>query len=126
MKNAFLIALITALTFSCGDENSKNQRIVSDSSGNLNNISVVVDNEMWSGSVGEAIRATLATTIDGLPQDEPMFNMNQIPPSVFSGFVTKNRTILKIELNNKTEIITINTNKNKSKLKLLSLIYSFF
>ena len=104
MKNAFLIAIITLLTFSCGDENSKNQRIVSDSSGNLNSISVVVDNDMWSGPVGEAIRTTLATTIDGLPQDEPMFNMNQIPPSVFSGFVTKNRTILKIEVNNNTGI----------------------
>ncbi|HEY5688303.1 MAG TPA: DUF4837 family protein [Yeosuana sp.] len=104
MKNAFLIALMTLLIFSCEDENSKNQRIISDSSGNLNNISVVVDNDMWSSSVGEAIRTTLATTIDGLPQDEPMFNMNQIPPSVFSDFVTKNRTILKIEVNNNTTL----------------------
>ena len=88
MKNAFLIAIITLLTFACGDENSKNQRIVSDSSGNLNSISVVVDNDMWSGPVGEAIRTTLATTIDGLPQDEPMFNMNQIPPSVFTYAIT--------------------------------------
>ena len=66
-------------------------------SGKINNVSVVVDNDMWDGSVGEAIRGVLATPVDGLPQDEPMFNMNQIPPSVFSGFVTKNRTVLKIE-----------------------------
>ncbi len=101
MKKSFLITLLLALIFSCGDDKSKNNKILSDSSGNINNISVVVDNDMWSGSVGESIRSILATTVDGLPQDEPMFSMNQIPPSVFSGFVTKNRTILKIETHDK-------------------------
>lgn len=101
MKKSFLITLLLALIFSCGDDKSKNKKILSDSSGNINNISVVVDNDMWSGSVGESIRSILATTVDGLPQDEPMFSMNQIPPSVFSGFVTKNRTILKIEVHDK-------------------------
>jgi hypothetical protein len=102
MKKLFLITLLSILIFSCGDDKSKNNQILSDSSGNINNVSVVVDNDMWSGSVGESIRTILATTIDGLPQDEPMFSMNQIPPSVFSGFVTKNRTILKVELHDKT------------------------
>ncbi|MFH4963817.1 DUF4837 family protein [Gaetbulibacter sp. M235] len=101
MKKSFLITLLLVLIFSCGDDKSKNNKILSDSSGNINNISVVVDNDMWSGSVGESIRSILATTVDGLPQDEPMFSMNQIPPSVFSGFVTKNRTILKIEVHDK-------------------------
>ena len=98
MKKSILITVLSFVIFSCGDEKSKNQKIVPDSSGNLNSVSVVVDNEMWKGSVGEDIRNTLATTVYGLPQDEPMFSMNQIPPSVFSGFVTKNRTVLKIEL----------------------------
>lgn len=102
MKKALLITLVTLFLVSCGDDKSKNKRILSASSGNLNNVSVVVDNDMWAGSVGEAIRNTLATVVDGLPQDEPMFAMNQIPPSVFSGFVTKNRTVLKIEKNEKT------------------------
>jgi len=102
MKKAFLITLLFALFFSCGDDKSKNTKILSDSSGNINSVSVVVDNDMWSGSVGESIRSILAVTVDGLPQDEPLFSMNQIPPSVFSGFVTKNRTILKIEVHDKT------------------------
>lgn len=101
MKKAFLITALSLLVFSCGDEKSKNQKIVSASSGNLNSVSVVVDNEMWKGSVGEDIRNTLATTVYGLPQDEPMFSMNQIPPSVFKDFVTKNRTVLKIEIQDK-------------------------
>jgi len=98
MKKAFLITLVSLIVLSCGDEKTKNKRILTESSGNLNSISVVVDNDMWAGSVGEAIRSALATVVVGLPQDEPMFSMNQIPPSVFSGFVTKNRTVLKIEV----------------------------
>ena len=57
----------------------------------------IVDNELWDGKVGESIRDLLAAPIYGLPQDEPIFTMAQIPPQVFSGFVTKNRTVLKIE-----------------------------
>jgi hypothetical protein len=98
MKKSILITALSFVIFSCGDDASKNQKIVPDSSGNLNSVSVVVDNEMWKGGVGEDIRNTLATAVYGLPQDEPMFSMNQIPPSVFSGFVTKNRTVLKIEV----------------------------
>ncbi|WP_445958160.1 DUF4837 family protein [Yeosuana sp.] len=101
MRKLFLITLLSAFIFSCGDSHSKNEKILFDSSGNINNVSVVVDNDMWDGDVGEAIRNTLAATVDGLPQDEPMFSMKQIPPSVFSGFVAKNRTVLKIEVQNK-------------------------
>ena len=78
-------------------QDKKKTRYVSDSSGNVNNLSVVIDNESWKGVVGETIRDSFAAPVDGLPQKEPLFNINQIPTQVFSGFVTKNRIILKIE-----------------------------
>jgi len=98
MRNFLLTALAIVLLASCGDKKSSNKRILFDSSGNVNNISVVVSNELWNGSIGEAIREVLTTPIYGLPQDEPMFSINQIPTKVFSDFITRNRTILKIEL----------------------------
>lgn len=104
MKNVFLITVLTLLITACGDNKTNNTKILSDSSGKINNVSVVIDNDAWAGSVGEAIRNVLATTVDGLPQDEPIFNMSQIPPSVFSGFVSHNRTVLKIEKGNKAAI----------------------
>ncbi|TGV03863.1 DUF4837 family protein [Flavivirga rizhaonensis] len=85
--------------FSCGDKKSSNEKFLLDSSGSINNVSVVVDNELWNGNIGETIRTVLAKPIYGLPQDEPTFTISQIPPAVFSGFVTKNRTVLKIEMN---------------------------
>ncbi|WP_417619364.1 DUF4837 family protein [Oceanihabitans sediminis] len=97
MRNFLYVAMVLLLFTSCDDEKST-KRILPQSSGTLNNISVVVDNELWDGAVGEAIRNVLAAPIYGLPQDEPIFTMAQIPPQVFSDFVTKNRTIFKVEL----------------------------
>ena len=96
MKQTILL-LSLLFIFSCGNKKSSNQKILSDSSGNINNLSVVIDNNLWEGNVGEAIRDVLAAPLDGLPQDEPLFNMSQIPPAVFSGFVTRNRTVFKVE-----------------------------
>ncbi|MFD1615853.1 DUF4837 family protein [Gelatiniphilus marinus] len=103
MRNFILktltIVLIAFATVSCEDKKSSNDRILFDSSGNVNHISVVVSNELWKGSVGEAIRDVLAAPIYGLPQDnEPTFNINQIPTKVFSDFITRNRSILIIEM----------------------------
>ncbi len=97
MRHIFLAIASIILLVSCGDKAS-NEKILLDSAGTMNTISVVLTNAMWDGSVGEAIRNVLATPIYGLPQDEPTFIINQIPPHVFTDFITRNRTILKIEM----------------------------
>jgi len=96
MKKILLIALFAGLFSSC-DNGGNGNRMLSKSSGNINSLSVVVDNELWEGSVGESIREVLAAPVYGLPQDEPLFSMRQMPPQVFTDFATKNRTVLKIE-----------------------------
>lgn len=108
MRQTILIFMAFVIFTACKQSDPSNKKLLSDSSGNINNLSVVVDNEMWEGSVGEAIRNTLASPVYGLPQDEPLFNMGQIPPSVFSGFVAKNRTVLKIEKGKNAEVIIAN------------------
>lgn len=95
MKNTFSILCILALVFSCADGEQK--RYVPKSSGNINNLVVVADNLLWEDSVGEAIRDVLAAPVEGLSKEEPQFSMNQMPPSVFTGFAKKNRLVLKIE-----------------------------
>lgn len=95
-KILFLLSAVLVLS-SCNNDKKTAQVILPESSGNINNLSVVIKNELWQGSVGEAIRDVLAAPVDGLPQDEPLFSLSQIPPQVFSGFATKNRTVLKIE-----------------------------
>lgn len=97
MKSSILTLIVALFLIGCNDDGSEKQRFVSESSGNINNISVVVDNILWEDNVGEAIRNILAAPLEGLPQDEPIYSISQMPTQVFSGFTTKNRTVLKIE-----------------------------
>lgn len=99
MQKILLSALLLLVVMSCKDKNKAPEKFLYDSSGNISHVSIIVDNDMWDGSVGDAIRSVLTKPVYGLPQDEPMFSLSQIPPSVFSGFVTRNRTILKVEMN---------------------------
>ncbi|WP_027138099.1 DUF4837 family protein [Gaetbulibacter saemankumensis] len=98
MKYLLLSALSLLMLVSCNGKKKSTEKYLPDASGAMNNVSVVTENDLWDGQIGNAIRAVLAQPIYGLPQDEPMFTLNQIPPSVFSGFVTKNRTVLKVYL----------------------------
>ena len=92
MKQFFVVLSLFFFISSCDTKSTK--RIVSESSGNINEITLVVDNNLWKGSVGDSIRYTLASPVDGLPQDEPLFSMSQMPPEIFTGFARKNRTVL--------------------------------
>jgi len=89
---------IILVFFSCSESK---ESLLPSSSGNINNISVVINNELWDGTVGEVIRESLSRPIYGLPQIEPVFSLNHIPSKIFSGFATKSRTILKIDISEK-------------------------
>jgi hypothetical protein len=99
-----MIIISVFLISSCENGKNSNKKLLSDSSGNINNLSVVIDNDLWEGAVGESIRDVFAAPVLGLNQDEPMFILSQIPPSVFSGFAAKNRIVLKIEKGNESDV----------------------
>ena len=97
MQNKYILYLLLGLlTASCSSDKNKD-RYITESSGNINGISLVADNLVWEGEVGETVRGIFAAPLLGLPQDEPIFSIRQIPEQVFDGFATKNRLILKLE-----------------------------
>tara|TARA_R110000765_G_scaffold178627_2_gene284176 strand:+ start:225 stop:1193 length:969 start_codon:yes stop_codon:yes gene_type:complete len=97
-----ILALFAVTILSCNDKPS--ERVVSQSSGGLNTLTVVMNNDLWQGSIGENIREKLAGPVNGLPQIEPMFDINQMPDDAFSGFMRKQRTFLKVEQSDSTKI----------------------
>lgn len=105
-KTVAVLLLVITVFYGCNDKNAK--RIVPKSSGgSLNDITVVVDNLLWENNVGEVIRDTLAAPVEGLSLEEPQFRLRQMPPSVFTGFATKNRTVLKIEKGKPAETLIL-------------------
>ncbi|MGA8852797.1 MAG: DUF4837 family protein, partial [Christiangramia sp.] len=110
MKRSLILLASIFLLISCNNQEKKqgkSDRILSDSSGNINQLTVVIENEMWEGEVGEAIRNKLAAPVDGLPQEEPLFSLSQIPPETFTGFVRNTRIFLKIEEDGKSGMTLI-------------------
>lgn len=103
MKKIGLLLALTLMIFACENSSKDGKRILSSSSGNINNLTAVVDNALWQGSVGETIRNVLAAPINGLPQDEPLFSIKHMPPVVFTDFATKGRIILKVEKSKNAE-----------------------
>ena len=93
----YLKAFCLVFLFSACDYSNSKKVYKPQSSGNINNLSVVIDNDLWDTSVGETIRSTVGAPLYGLPQDEPQLTLRQIPTSVFTGFVKNTRLVLKIK-----------------------------
>lgn len=91
-----IVFLLGLFLISC-NSNSNDQLLLSSSSGNINDLNVVIDNQLWEGEIGDLVRQEIAAPVYGLPQEEPLFSIRQMPSQVFTGFARNNRTILIIE-----------------------------
>lgn len=99
MKPFYLVLLsILVVLFSCGQNGKRDKSLVPSSVGNINSLQVVTPNNLWNGIVGEAIRNNFAAPTDGLPQDEPLFSINQMQPETFTDFARSNRLFLYVVL----------------------------
>ncbi len=97
---ALYAVLFCVMLLACGEKKDDSKIYLPASNGNLNSISVVIDNQLWEGAVGDSIRNIFAAPLNGLPVPEPLFSMRQIPPQVFDGFTRRSRIVLKIEKGN--------------------------
>ena len=89
-ENIFFLLLIGIL--SC--EDGKQQAYVPDSSGNINNITVVMQKSAWEGNLGKIVRNEIASIYEGLPIDEPRFTLRYLEPEAFTGFGRHGRNVL--------------------------------
>jgi hypothetical protein len=102
-KTHFLLVLLPFLLVSC----FKNDKQLQPVSGKPNTISVIIDDQLWYGEVGDTIRNKFASPVLGLTQEEPLFTINQYPARLLEGFVTDSRSIIVVKKANtdKFEII---------------------
>ena len=97
------------LMISCQEPAEKNTSHLKNSSGKINHLTLVVDKKLWNGEVGDSLQATFAYPVDGLPMDEPLFNLKHYDPSIFKDFVTAGRLIVNVQ-KGKSNYVSIKEN----------------
>ncbi len=111
MKKLAVLSFVALLFLSCKETSKEEaQAILSESNGKINNVSIIIDDNLWNGEIGDSIRKKFAVPVDGLPQEEPLFTLNQYPTKVFEGFVRKSRNIIVVKKGKEAAFVS-NTNK---------------
>jgi hypothetical protein len=93
-KAHFLYLLLSVLLVSCFQ---KNENQAQPKPGKTNTISIIIDDQLWYGEVGDSIRNKFASPVLGLTQEEPLFTINQYPAKLLEGFVTDSRSIIVVK-----------------------------
>ncbi len=93
----FKILLLSALValISCNDSNKK--KYLPSSIGAENQVTIVMDNELWKGEVGDQVRKHYAAMAIGLTWEEAIFTLIHVPPKVFSGALHNTRSIVYVK-----------------------------
>ena len=99
-KTLFLFLLFSFLFFSCTKKSDNSPQKVA---GKINTISVIIDDQLWNGEVGDSIRNKFASPVIGLTEEEPLFTINQYPAKLMEGFMTDGRTIIVIKKEEENE-----------------------
>jgi hypothetical protein len=101
-KIFFSLLSLSLLFFSCKKQDDDIPR---KATGKINSISVIIDNQLWNGEIGDRIRNKFASPVIGLPQEEPLFTINQYPAKIMEGFMTDSRTIIVVKKENKNQFV---------------------
>ncbi|TLP80738.1 DUF4837 family protein [Maribacter sp. ACAM166] len=94
MKRRILLCFLVILGVSIACKEESKQDYLPDSVGAMNTLTVVIDNELWKSSVGDAIRENYTAAAQGLTWDEALFSITQIPQQIFSGSIRNTSSVL--------------------------------
>lgn len=95
LKSIFAL-LAVLIVFSCKDSKSK-ERFLPPSTGSVNSLMVVMENELWRGAVGDKVRELFARPALSLMPEQPILSLIQVPPQVFSGATAHSRSVLFVQ-----------------------------
>lgn len=95
----FTLFLMAAVSLASCSEEKKRQALLPNISGKAGEVIIVIDKGYWEGSVGNALRDSLACDTPFLPQREPMFGLVNVPPSAFTSMFQVHRNIIMVNIN---------------------------
>lgn len=93
-RSLFLFLLVATLTqYSCNSEQGKTLRGYTGAPGEM---LVLVDNYYWESAIGQAIQDSFLQPVPGLPQAEPIFDLQQLPHNQFRGIFENHRNVFRV------------------------------
>ncbi len=97
--NLFTVIFSLVLFQSCSTEPVLHQNI----SGKANELVVVISDESWNGKPGELLRNSLGQQHMALPQDEPVFDLINVPHAGFKKIFRSTRNIIQTSISSNVE-----------------------
>lgn len=97
MQKIGTVLLLALLALNSCMQGSKSERFLPPSTGAVNSLMVVMDNELWKGAIGDKVREHFAARVLAVPQSESILSLIQIPPQVFKGATKNSRSVLFVE-----------------------------
>jgi len=94
MKKRTLLCFLAILGVSIACKEEGKADYLPESVGAMNTLTVVIDNDLWNSSVGDAIRQNYTAAAQGLTWDEALFSVTQIPQQIFSGAIRNTSSVL--------------------------------
>ena len=89
-----LVAFVLLIfIFSC-DKKKQDITTIGKSAGAINAVTIIINDMLWNGEIGDSLRKKLAAPVNGLPQEEPLFTINQYPLKALDGIKINNRNII--------------------------------
>jgi len=95
----FILAFLTIFLSSCQNDTTLMKNIT----GKAGEMVVVIPKEAWTGAPGKVIREVLAQPQLALPQDEPIFDLVDVPPAAFVDIFKSTRNITTVRISSTIE-----------------------
>ncbi|WP_298397448.1 DUF4837 family protein [Flavobacterium sp.] len=99
-KALFFASIIAVFLTSCDSKEAKNN---SETTRKTNEVAVIIDDQLWNGEIGDSVRNKFASPVVGLPQEEPIFTLNQYPVKLLEGFMSNSRNIIVVKKETKSQ-----------------------
>ena len=101
LLHTFLIAIISISFFSCSNKSGTSTH--KSITGKPGELVVVISNEHWKNEPGQLIRDVIGQPQLGLPQEEPLFTITDVPMEGFKDIFKPTRNIMTVNISQSVE-----------------------
>ena len=102
MRYAWIVLLFSF--FACQESGQKDVNTLPSMTGGLNELVIVLEEHLWQGDIGDSLRSVLGAEVQGIPWQESIFDLVQIPPKAYTRIFETHRNLLFFEKGKKASV----------------------